>query len=112
LAVVEIDADRQAGQVDGVSTTAAGRAPPSGCGSNGRTGFSIQLPHDFALGDFHLRRDRGLLGARDARRAPASELHGAKTGQNCKLERGELSGTLYHADHPFVMGDDACGQAT
>jgi hypothetical protein len=112
LAVVEIEADRQAGQVDGISTTAAGRVPPSRRGSNGRTGFSIQLPHDFAFGDFHLRRDRGLLGARHARRAAASELHGAKTRQNCELERGELSRTLYHANHPFVMGCDVRGQAT
>jgi hypothetical protein len=104
LAVVEIDADRQAGQVEGISTTAAGREPPSGRGSNGRTRISIQLPHDFTLGDFHLRGDRGLLGARHPRRAPAGELHGAKAGQDCELERGELSGTLYHADHPFVMG--------
>jgi hypothetical protein len=112
LAVVEINADRQAGQVDGVSTTAAGREATSGRGSNGRTGLSIHLPHDFALGDFHLRRDCGLLGARHAWRAAASELQGAKTGQNGELERRELSGTLYHANHPFVMGYDACGQAT
>jgi hypothetical protein len=104
LAVVEINADRQAGQVDGVSTTAAGREATSGRGSNGRTGLSIHLPHDLAFGDFHLRRDCGLLGARHARRAATSELQGAKTGQNCELERGELSGTLYHANHPFVMG--------
>jgi hypothetical protein len=106
--VVVIDDDWQAGHVAGVSASACDCGPLRG-GSNERTGLSIDLPHDFTQGYFHLCGDRNPARIGDARRTPASELSGTKTRKNCELERGEFNGTLYHRDHPFVSNAETSG---
>ena len=66
--------------------------------SNERIGLSIDLPDNFACGDFQLRGDSHFVRAGHTRRTPARELPGPKTSQNCELERGELSRTVYHGE--------------
>jgi hypothetical protein len=78
------------------------RAPMLLSELNELTRLSIDLPHDFPLGHFHLCSDRDLVAARHAGRTSAGELSGAETSQHCEFERADVSWTLYHANHPFM----------
>jgi hypothetical protein len=96
---VIIAADRHAGHVEGMfpGPVALDLAPRLVRESN-VTGLSLDLPHHFPGGYFHLRSDDDLVRARHARRTAAGELARTKTSQYCELERREFSWTLYHCE--------------
>ena len=101
--MVVIDDDRQAGHAVGAATTGSswGPAPKLRRESN-VTRVSLELPYDHASGDFELCREGDLVRAHDARRAPARQLAGAKTRQDCELEPADVGWTL---DHRTLMAD-------
>jgi hypothetical protein len=102
FAVVVIADDRQAGHAEGMfaGTFELDRVPMLPRESN-VTRLSMDLPHHFPCGHFQLRGDGDFVRARHTRRAPASELPRTKTSQDCELEGGEFSWTLYHQEPSF-----------
>jgi hypothetical protein len=102
FAVVLIADDRQAGHAEGMfaGPFELDRVPILPRESN-VTRLALHLPHNFPCGHLHLCGDGDFVRARHTRRAAASELPRTKTSQNCELEGGEFSWTLYHREPSF-----------
>jgi hypothetical protein len=60
------------------------------------TRLSIGLARNFPGSHLQLRGEGDAMRACHTRRAPASELHRAKTSQHSELERGQFRRTVYH----------------
>ena len=94
--MVVIAADWQTGQVKGVfaGPFELDRVPML-LRESTVTRLPVDLPHNFPCGHLQLCGESDFVRARHPRRTPPSELYRTKTSQNCELERGKFSWTVY-----------------